>query len=84
MKLNVNRKLKKGMWAMDGDKVGIASDFDFSAKGGPTVEFHYVGEDGSTTAVAQVPFESLRQAKLKEIPESRRPEAEFGKSLGYV
>ena len=49
---------------------------------GATVDL--VDEAGETVVAVQVPFESLRQAMLGDIPTSRRPDPEAGARLGYL
>ena len=79
MQLNIPRKIKTGMWVMTDDhRVGILVAI------GPVAGVDLVDEDGETTLVVQVPFASLRQATLSQIPAPRRPEPEAGARLGYL
>ncbi len=79
MQLNIPRKIKTGMWVMTDDhRVGILTDI------GPVAGVDLVDEDGETTLAVQVPFASLRQATLGQIPAARRPAPEVGASLGYL
>ena len=79
MQTNIPRKINTGMWVLTGDKqVGILTAI------GDVAGVDLVGADGVTTLAVQMPFVSLRQAKLEDIPESRRPAPDFAVQLGYV
>lgn len=82
MKLNINRKIRNGMWARDPDGIiGIATEMNFQTQ---TCEFHVVDENGETyTVVPGVGLATLQQADLADIPEPRRPSADVGARLGY-
>lgn len=80
--------LEKGMWVVHSDHVGILVDFGGAKsivhlvrENGTTIEG--VTEEGNRTADVVVPTAALRQAKLKEIPEARRPSAAAAAELGY-
>lgn len=68
----------KGRWIVWNQRVGIAHD---ELDG--MIEVHLTDEDGGTVLVTHQPPESLREARLSEIPEARRPSAELNASLGY-
>ena len=78
MQTNIPRKINTGMWVMADGRVGILTNADADA----TVDL--VDEDGETVVAVQVPFESLRQAMLDDIPASRRPAPGVGAPLGYL
>lgn len=71
-------KIRKGMWVVHEGEVGIVSAVDSVA-----AEVHYVNEAGATIGRQVVGAASLRQARLEEIPEPRRPEPARGALLGY-
>ena len=74
-------RLRKGMWVVHDGNVGILVRGFNDATG----EVHLVRQSGHTYLVQPyVPLLALRQAKLEEIPESRRPSEELGRALGYV
>lgn len=76
-------QLRKGMWVVYGNRVGILVTSPSGAQFG---EVHLVaGEEGVTDLVLpQVPLHELRQARLSEIPRLRRPSPGRGAALGYV
>lgn len=72
--------LRKGMWVMHDDRIALIVEGR-----GDSVLLHYIDANGETTEediVAQV--SELRQAKLSEIPEARRPVAEVAARFGYA
>lgn len=72
--------IRKGMWVVYADRVGIAASIK---KAGTVAEFHRVDEKGLTSMVIpEVPVDELRQARLSEIPEPRRP-SRTNPRLGY-
>ena len=79
MQTNIPRKINPGMWVMTDDaKVGILTDSSSMAS------VDLVDDAGETTVAITVALGSLRQAKLEDIPEARRPEPEDGARLGYL
>jgi len=70
---------RTGAWGVVDGRVGIVAALDDTS-----AEFHVVDTAGDTTLVTSVALAALRQAKLSEIPEARRPIAEHGATLGYV
>lgn len=79
MQTNIDRPAKRGMWVVTDDgRVGILTGI------APLCGVDLVDEAGETTLAVQVPFESLRQATLAEIPEPRRPDPADGAPLGYL
>ena len=78
MQTNIPRKINTGMWVMADGRVGILTNVAADA----TVDL--LDENGETVVAVQVPFESLRQAMLGDIPASRRPDPEAGARLGYL
>lgn len=75
-------RLGVGKWVVHANKVGIIA----STTGYPIVEVHYVDDTGATTLAVFVPMDSVRIARLLEIPENRRPtDAAYAAAyLGYV
>lgn len=79
MQTNIPRKIRPGMWVLTTeDRVGILTAL------GPTASVDLVDESGETTLTVRVPFDSLRQAMLHDIPDARRPTPQAGAALGYV
>ena len=79
MQTNIPRKISSGMWVMTDDgKVGILTDPS------PMASVDLVDDAGETTVAITVALGSLRQAKLAEIPEARRPTPGDGAPLGYL
>lgn len=83
--------MRKGMWACAGNKAGIVNDIgprpatatSPGLKAGE-VEFHEVDAEGDTVVVRLLRAGDVRQAKLEEIPEPRRPDAAVARKFGYV
>lgn len=73
--------LRKGMWVVvrNTEHVGILSNFKATGE----CEFHLVNSKGETAEIRTVYAWDLRQATLMEIPAPRRPDARFGRALGY-
>jgi hypothetical protein len=74
--------IRRGMWVMRGKDIGILADFN------PTngaVEIHFCDPVEGTTVAKEMIFDLmlLRQAKLSEIPEKRRPTPERAAKFGY-
>ena len=79
MQTNIERKVSRGMWVVtDDNRLGILTDL------APLAGVDLVSASGETTLSIVVPFQSLRQAMLEEIPEARRPEPEVGARMGYL
>lgn len=71
--------IRKGMWVRYKGKTGIVA-----AKDDATAELHLVNELGETALVIPaIALASLKQAKLADIPASRRPDARRASRLGY-
>lgn len=82
------RRIRKGMWVKDGDRIGIANAINVrSFEDGPEyeeVEFHAVNtEDGTTDIIYTLPATDVVQASYTDIPECRRPTKSLGNALGY-
>jgi hypothetical protein len=71
--------VRKGMWVVVDDKVGIVASIDGSA-----LEIHFVDEVGNTFLHSLVPTGTVRQATYEEIPEERRPDETVAKYYGYL
>lgn len=69
---------RQGMWVMHKYHVAILMDI---RDGIATVD--YVGQDGTTLSTGVVQASSIRQAKLSEIPEPRRPNKAIADKMGY-
>lgn len=85
MKLNKNRRINNGMWAvgiLDGNEiVGIVHNIDFKDD---RCNFHIVKDNGETKKIIyNVCLSKLRQAKYEEIPLKRRGERNIARSYGY-
>ena len=74
-------QLRKGMWVMTPQGVGIVTDFTVNT----TVLVDLVVTPDGTTRLTgyEVDIHEVRQATLKEIPAARRPTAEHGRRFGY-
>ena len=79
MQTNIPRKISIGLWVLtDDDRVGILTAI------GPVAGVDLVDAAGATTLAVQVPFASLRQATLEDIPAPRRPASQAAARLGYL
>lgn len=84
------RALRRGMWMTDEKgRVGIVNRIGPDSREKPEleageVEFHLVAEDGTTSLITFRAAEGLMQARLREIPEPRRPGKKFAAKLGYA
>ena len=70
--------IRKGMWIVVEDRVGIANKVSTDA-----IEFHIVRDDGSTLLIVDQPTGKARQARLDEIPNKRRPMTNQAQRFGY-
>ena len=70
--------LRKGMWVIHADGIAIVSALTPVA-----AEIHFVDAAGITVETAVVPLSELSQAKLSNIPASRRPDKTSGAKFGY-
>ena len=70
--------LRKGQWVKVGDQVAILVSFDQL-----TGECHVVNAKGETVLVTGWPLSELTPALYADIPESRRPDRDLAKALGY-
>ena len=96
MQTNTPRRINAGMWVATAEgRIGILTDFGAPAsteaegeQGGVTLftaaGVDLVNDDGSTLLSVRVPFDTLRQATLAQIPAARRPTPEHGARLGYT
>ncbi|MCB0256006.1 MAG: hypothetical protein KDI55_19980 [Anaerolineae bacterium] len=80
------REIKNGMWVRvsvaGNERTAIAQDL-VPALG--VCDVHLVDDKGNTSAILpKVPVSELRQAKLPEIPEARRPNDIIAKRLEYL
>lgn len=73
-------QIRKGMWVVRGDEVGILVD----VAGSGEAQVHLVNELGLTRDRITAPVTELRQARHMEIPAPRRPVREVASRLGYV
>lgn len=75
----VAKNWRTGMWVMYQDKLAILTKLDVPC------EIHYVDKiTGETIGLANVPLETLRQARWAELPTHRsKITPEEGKVLGY-
>lgn len=95
MKLNINRRIRAGMFVTGtipvkaplSDKaskvqaVGIIHDVDYQKN---TADFHAMNSKGETELIVRgVDLSKLSQATYAEIPKARRPNKAQAKSLGY-
>lgn len=72
--------LRRGMWVMTDDGVGIANEID-----GDQVEVHLVDtDDGTTTEIRMMAAAEVDQASHDEIPDCRRPDEATLIRLGYM
>lgn len=72
--------LRRGMWVYSPDHgVGILTNVYEGGVGAIML----VNEDGTNKVAVGRPLMGLRQAKLKEIPPCRRPDAEAARLFGY-
>jgi hypothetical protein len=79
----MQERFRKGMWVMakakDGtEHIGILNSVDRVFG-----EVHLVQDNGETNTVVVFALTDVRQAKVEEIPESRRPAPELAARLGY-
>ena len=82
------RRIRKGMWVKEGDRVGIVNAINVRETEGEGVieeaEFHLVNtDDGTTGIIYHVPVVALVQAAYEDIPECRRPTKSLANALGY-
>lgn len=82
--------LRKGMWAVTENSVGIITGCGLDGiaeltviKADGTTQMTIV-DDKAVPLVVLAGVESLRQAYIDEIPESRRPSVDALHSMGYV
>lgn len=74
--------IRKGMWVVHNNTVGILVNFNIQAGVG---EVHYVDKAGDTFAVnPEARLEFIQQASAEDIPVSRRPSDEKLMQLGYM
>lgn len=96
--------IRKGMWVVAGEQVGIVTDINVSATVGGvvahglvrvvlvdeagcdriTVETDANGNPKMVSDHRLLSLDKLRQARLEEIPEPRRPDAEAAGKFGYA
>jgi len=77
--VSVAKSWKAGMWVMHQDKIAVIANVN------SLTEIHYTDKiTGENIGVANVPVDSLRQARYSEIPVNRRGiSAEAALELGY-
>lgn len=75
-------RVRKGMWVLYGKRVGILVNFSIDKVQG---EVHLVDEAGYTYSIlGEVHLDELTQASLTDIPQSRRPDKNTARPLGYL
>lgn len=70
--------LESGMWVMHAQGIGI-----IFAMNGAACKVHLVAEDGTTKEEVLADVDQLRQARLHEIPKSRKPAPATAAKFGY-
>jgi len=73
--------VRQGMWVKTEQGVGIVTD---AHPADQAVTVMLTDEQGQNKLAVVLPRASISQAALADIPEKRRPSAEWGASKGYV
>lgn len=74
--------MRRGMWVRSGTRTGIVTDIDES-EGSAIIDL-VDDETGETVETVRRKVSAVRQARLTEIPEVRRPNDEIAKAFGYA
>jgi|SRR6185312_13743192 len=73
--------VRQGMWVKTDQGVGIVTD---AHPADQAVSVMLTDEHGHDKLAVVLPRASISQAALADIPEKRRPSADWGASKGYV